>query len=127
MTPKPHSKTVRGTFDNAKTQEAIKTNKPIPMLGDATSLKPEADDKPLSSNDSAPPPRQDNDASSGSLPKEDLPHSKTVRGTLANSDGKKLDNKQLGDPVSVKAETSKSEMGKDVEREGGNKLGKSKL
>ncbi|KAL6706612.1 hypothetical protein ACN47E_005368 [Coniothyrium glycines] len=159
---KPHSKTVRGTLDNPKTQEAIKNNKPIPRLGDPTSLKPETDDKPLPPNDSVPPSGQGNDKpSSSSDPgaptvsapyknngtsaggpdkrakgngrgerssssREDLPHSKKVRGTLANDDGKKVNRTQLGDPASLKAETSNTKLGPDVEREGQQKT-KSKL
>lgn len=153
MSSKPHSKTVRGTLDNPKTQEAIKSDKPTKTLGDATSLKPENDDKSLPANDSAPPRGQGNDKDSESAPtvsepyrknkdaggadkkakgngreeKEDLPHSKTVRGTLAHDDGKKVNKTQLGDPASLKAETSKSEMSKGTEREGEDKSGKSKL
>ncbi|KAI4923340.1 hypothetical protein J4E85_008377 [Alternaria conjuncta] len=60
--------------------------------------------------------------------KEDLPHSKKVRGTLANDDGNKVNKTQLGDPASLKAETSETEdMGRQTEREGGGKGGKSKL
>jgi hypothetical protein len=145
MSSKPHSKTVRGTLDNPKTQEAIHSNQKPPQLGDATSLKPENDDKKLPSNDSAPPRGQGNDADSDPgaptvsdpyrkneraasvEPKEELPHSKKVRGTLANDDGKKVNRTQLGDPASLKAETSKSDLGRDVEREGQDKSGKSKL
>ncbi|CAO2647838.1 Nn.00g087600.m01.CDS01 [Neocucurbitaria sp. VM-36] len=153
MSSKPHSKTVRGTLDNPKTQEAMKSDKPTAGLGDATSLKPENGNKSVPSNDSAPPRGQGNDKDSDSAPTvsdpyrnnkdaggpdkkakgngrdegNGLPHSKTVRGTLANDDGKKVNNTQLGDPASLKAETSKSEMGKSTEREGGDKSGKSKL
>lgn len=132
MPSKPHSKTVRGTFDNPKTQEAITSDKKIPQLGDATSLKPENDDIKLPQYDSAPPPGQGSDKSSKSSlshvkADKDLPHSKQVRGTLANSSGKRVSNEQLGDPVSLKAEGSQTEMDKDVEREGDAKSGKSKL
>ncbi len=133
MAPKPHSQTVRGTLDNPKTKEAMNSDKPTPQLGDATSLKPEKSNKELPSNDSAPPTsdqkgESSNDSESTSDAKDkDLPHSKTVRGTLANTDGKKVDKKQLGDPTSLKAENNRSEMDKDVEREGQDKSGKSKL
>jgi hypothetical protein len=133
MSSKPHSKTVRGTLNNPKTQETIKSNKDIPQLGDPTSLKPENDDKNLPSNDSAPPRGQGNDSDSNvgaptqSNPNGELPHSKKVRGTLANDDGQKVNKTQLGDPASLKAETSKSDMGRTTEREGQNKSGKSKL
>ncbi|KAF1842390.1 uncharacterized protein K460DRAFT_409807 [Cucurbitaria berberidis CBS 394.84] len=153
MSSKPHSKTVRGTLDNPKTQKAMKSDKPTKGLGDATSLKPENGTKPLPSRDSAPPHGEGNDKSSDSAPTvsdpyrkngdaggtgkkpsrngreegKSLPHSKTVRGTFANDDGKKVNNTQLGDATSLKAETSESESGKDVEREGGDKSGKSKL
>lgn len=112
------------------------------------------DSKSLPSNDSAPPAGQANDTASDSAPtvsepyrknsnagggdkrakgngrddgqegKEDLPHSKKVRGTLANTDGKELNKTQLGDPASLKAETSSTSMDKSVEREG---AAKSKL
>lgn len=65
MALKPHSKTVRGTLDNPKTQEAINSSKDTPGLGDPTSLKPvNDDDKKLPSNDSAPPKGKGNDADS---------------------------------------------------------------
>jgi hypothetical protein len=133
MSSKPHSKTVRGTLDNPKTQEAIKSDKNIPQLGDPTSLKPESDNKNLPSNDSAPPRGQGNDSDSSvgaptqSNPSGELPHSKKMRGTLANDNGQKVNKTQLGDPASLKAETSKSDMGRTTEREGQDKSGKSKL
>ncbi|KAH8732333.1 hypothetical protein GQ44DRAFT_177702 [Phaeosphaeriaceae sp. PMI808] len=55
MNAKPHSKTVRGTLDNPKTQEAMSSGSNPSQLGDTTSLKLEHDDKELPSNDSAPP------------------------------------------------------------------------
>lgn len=60
----------------------------------------------------------------GKQSKEQLPHSKKVRGTLANTDGKTVNRTQLGDPASLKAETSATRMEHGVEREG---LEKSKL
>jgi hypothetical protein len=137
MAPKPHSQTVRGTLDNPKTQEAMRSDKPTPRLGDATSLKPANDDRKLPPNDSAPPHGEGNDTDSKSsaptvseasgTKKEDLPHSKKVRGTLANDDGDKVNKTQLGDPASLTSETSDSTMEKGVEREGANKGAKSKL
>ncbi|KAF2828534.1 hypothetical protein CC86DRAFT_392799 [Ophiobolus disseminans] len=131
MSPKPHSQTVRGTLSNPKTQAAMHSPTPTPQLGDATSLKPEASNKPLPSNDSAPPLGEGNDADSSPSKKkesmDELPHSKKVRGTLANDDGAKVNGTQLGDPVSLKSETSGREMGRGVEREGVEKGGKSKL
>jgi hypothetical protein len=135
---KPHSKTVRGTFDNPKTQAAIKSGDNPPQLGDPVSLKPETDNPPTpenqKTNSSVPAPtvsdpyRKGDDAASASSEKEkDLPHSKKVRGTLANSDGKRVNKTQLGDPASLKAETSETNMGKQTEREGQEKGGKSKL
>ncbi|RMZ71574.1 hypothetical protein GMOD_00006702 [Pyrenophora seminiperda CCB06] len=60
--------------------------------------------------------------------KEELPHSKTVRGTLANNDGKKVNRTLLGDPASLKAETSSTnDMSKQTEREGVDKKRTSKL
>lgn len=38
----PHSKTVRGTLSNPKTQEAMKSDKPTPSLGDHGSLSAES-------------------------------------------------------------------------------------
>jgi hypothetical protein len=115
----------------------MNSDKPTPQVGDPTSLKPETSNKPLPSDDSAPPRGQGNDADPDQLqkdqraasvePKEELPHSKKVRGTLANNDGKTVNRTQLGDPASLKAETSKTDMGREVEREGADKSGKSKL
>jgi hypothetical protein len=133
MSSKPHSKTVRGTFDNPKTKEAINSDKKPPQLGDPTSLKPENSSKELPANDSAPPGGESNDSGANvgaptpSNSSGELPHSKKVRGTLANKDGKKVNKSQLGDPASLKAETSKTEMDKSTEREGSDKSGKSKL
>jgi hypothetical protein len=134
-------------------------------------LKPENDDKPLPSNDSAPPAGQGNDTSlkskdsahaaptvsdpyrksgtdAGGPDKKaigngrddaragkgatkqggGLPHSKQVRGTQANDDGKKVNKTQLGDPASLKSETSETnDMSMGTEREGQDKSGKSKL
>ena len=60
--------------------------------------------------------------------KEELPHSKKVRGTLANNDGKRVNRTQLGDPASLKAETSSTnDMSKQTEREGMDKKRTSKL
>jgi hypothetical protein len=137
MSSKPHSKTVRGTLDNPKTQAAIKSGTKPPQLGDHVSLKPENDDPPTPENqksdtasDSAPTvsdPYRKNEGTSSSKQDKDLPHSKTVRGTLANTDGKQVNKTQLGDPASLKAETSNTEMSRGVEREGQDKGGKSKL
>lgn len=139
MVDTSHSKSVRGTLSNPKTQQAKNASAPTPRLGDGTSLKPENDDPKLPENDSAPPPGQGNDkkatgngdaaaaASSSSAGNgkgkgekgEQLPHSKTVRGTLANGHGGKVNRTQLGDPTSLKAETSeRGDMGREVEREG---------
>jgi hypothetical protein len=127
---KPHSKTVRGTLDNPKTQAAIKAGSKPPQLGDPVSLKPETDDPPLPKSTkvaSSLVPNSSSDTNDSDLPQSnesDLPHSKKVRGTLANSDGKQVNKTQLGDPASLKAETSETNMGKQTEREG---MEKSKL
>lgn len=144
----PHSRTVRGTFDNPKTQQAIKSNNKPPQLGDPTSLKPEHDNKPLPSNDSAPDsgradgaptisdPYRKNEVTVGPDKRakgnagddgDELPHSKKVRGTLSNKGGKRVNALQLGDPTSLKAETSDTKLDKAVEREGMDKGPKSKL
>jgi hypothetical protein len=178
MVDTSHSKSVRGTLSNPKTQAAKDSSKPTPRLGDGTSLKTVNSEKSFPSNDSAPPAGEGNDTPSkskdvaNSSPSsnhgaptvsdpyrkkgtdaggpdkraigngrddvkagkgateqgEGLPHSKKVRGTLANDDGKKVNRTQLGDPASLKAETSKTvDMGKGTEREGQDKSGKSKL
>jgi hypothetical protein len=158
MGDKPHSKTVRGTLDNPKTQEAIKSGKTSSTIGDPTSLKSEggADNKQQSSNDAAASPGQGKGTNSeadvkaptpsnpsGELPHSknggkvgaptpsnpsgELPHSKKVRGTLSNNDGQTVNKTQLGDPASLKAETSSTNMGNTTEREGQDKSGKSKL
>lgn len=113
---KPHSKTVRGTLDNPKTQAAIKSGSNTPQLGDHVSLKPETDNPPTPENQKATSSLVSN--SSSDTNEDDLPHSKKVRGTLANSDGKQVNKTQLGDPASLKAETSKTDLGRQTEREG---------
>lgn len=65
-----------------------------------------------------------NGGGSGQPGKEDLPHSKTVRGTQGKTGGKEINKTQLGDPASLTAETSNTSMKKDTEREG---AAKSKL
>ena len=119
---KPHSKTVRGTLDNPKTQAAIKSGEKPPALGDHVSLKPEGDNPPTPENQKATSSLVSNSVSDTN--DDDLPHSKKVRGTLANSDGKKVNKTQLGDPASLKAETRETELGRPTEREG---MEKSKL
>ncbi|KAK7188623.1 hypothetical protein DPSP01_005583 [Paraphaeosphaeria sporulosa] len=127
---KPHSKTVRGTFDNPKTKAAIKAGDNPPQIGDPTSLKPETYDNTPDNRKVAQSlvPNSSSDTNDDDLSKfkdgDDLPHSKKVRGTLANTDGKKVNKTQLGDPTSLKAKTSETNMGKQTEREG---LEKSKL
>jgi hypothetical protein len=72
MVDNSHSKSVRGTLSNPKTQEAMNSSKPTPRLGDGTSLKPASDDsKSLPSNDSAPPAGQGNDTPSKSADSAD--------------------------------------------------------
>ncbi|KAF2633653.1 hypothetical protein BU25DRAFT_405524 [Macroventuria anomochaeta] len=119
---KPHSKTVRGTLDNPKTQAAIKSGSNPPQLGDHVSLKPETDNPPTLENQKTASSLVSN--SSSDTNDNELPHSKKVRGTLANADGKQVNDTQLGDPASLKAETSKTDLGKQTEREG---MEKSKL
>lgn len=113
---KPHSKTVRGTFDNPKTQAAINSDSKPPQLGDHVSLKPETDDPPTPENQKSASSLVSNSASDTN--DNDLLHSQKVRGTLANSDGKQVNKTQLGDPTSLKAETSKTDLGRQTEREG---------
>ncbi|KAL1612113.1 hypothetical protein SLS60_000336 [Paraconiothyrium brasiliense] len=116
---KPHSKTVRGTLDNPKTQAAIQSNSKPPQLGDHVSLKPETDDPPAPENQKAKKAASSLVPNSSSDTNDDnLPHSQKVKGTLANSDGKQVNKTQLGDPASLKAETSETDLGKQTEREG---------
>ncbi|KAF9734948.1 hypothetical protein PMIN06_011011 [Paraphaeosphaeria minitans] len=127
---KPYSKSVRGTFDNPKTKAAIKAGDNPPRIGDPTSVMPETYDDTSDSWNAAQPlvPSSSSDTNDDDMPNfkngDDLPHSKEVRGTLANPDGKKVNKTQLGDPASLKAETSGTDMDKQTEREG---LEKSKL
>lgn len=91
----PHSKTVRGTLSNPNP----KSVKPA-QLGDPISLEREKNDAaPTAASDSQPadPYRQN---------ESQLPHSKAVRGTLGNASGPKVNKSMLGDPISLKAETS---------------------
>jgi hypothetical protein len=116
---KPHSKTVRGTLDNPKTQAAIKSSDSNPpQLGDQVSLKPETDNPPTPENQKAKATSSLVSNSASDTNDNDLPHSQKVRGTLANSDGKRVNKTQLGDPASLKAETSKTDLGRQTEREG---------
>jgi hypothetical protein len=126
---KPHSQTVRGTLSNPNTP---KNNNP-PQLGDHVSLQPETRDSAQSSQS-----KNGSHQKGADQDKEDLPHSKKVRGTLAHSGGSKVNKSMLGDPTSLKSETSdtkietgahggtgseKEEMKKAAEkRAGGSKL-----
>jgi hypothetical protein len=107
---KPHSKTVRGTLDNPKTKEAMKSDKPIPRLGDPTSLKAENDDsKELPSNDSAPPAGQGNDsgakggsnvgAPTADNPSGELPGTKKAQGKLSGDQGNSNSGSNVGAPT----------------------------
>ncbi|KAF2280648.1 uncharacterized protein EI97DRAFT_3991 [Westerdykella ornata] len=57
--------------------------------------------------------------------RDELPHSKKVRGTLAAPSGPEVNKTMLGDPVSLTSETSSTKMDPDVEEGLGG--GKSKL
>jgi hypothetical protein len=109
----PHSATVRGTLSNPKTQAAIENNEKPPQIGDPVSLTSEKEDSApqTSASDSSKPadPYRQNEQESSS--KQDLPHSKKVRGTLTNDSGKEVEKGMLGDPVSLKSETK--ERGQD--------------
>jgi len=123
----PHSQTVRGTLSNPKTQSAMNSHQTPPQLGDPVSLEAEKQDSiPLSSIRTpssfrpADPYRENEYASSSSTTStsptsKNLPHSKQVRGTLGPGSiqggpgGPELNNSMLGDPVSLKAETSSRE------------------
>ncbi|KAF2651504.1 hypothetical protein K491DRAFT_696415 [Lophiostoma macrostomum CBS 122681] len=123
----PHSATVRGTLSNPKTQSAIKNNEEPPQIGDPVSLASGKDDsKPHNStSDSVSPANSYSENKQKGSQKQDLPHSKKVRGTLANEEGKKVDKTMLGDPVSLKTETN--ERGQDRGALDEQKGGKSKL
>jgi len=130
----PHSKTVRGTLSNPKTQEAKekhqKEGNPT-QLGDPGSLKTETSSsesvpsrtaqdggtvsqsgtrklQPSDPYERSPKDRVDpEDRDQGS----NRPHSQKVRGTLSHPDAGKHGDKpksMLGDHVSLKAETSNS-------------------
>lgn len=94
-----HSKTVRGTFSNPGYSKA--TSKP-PQLGDPTSLEREKFDSAGSASATT------NSDSVNQKDGKELPRSKSVRVTLANASGPKVNRSMLGDPVSLKAETSNS-------------------
>ncbi|KAF2106461.1 hypothetical protein BDV96DRAFT_507731 [Lophiotrema nucula] len=102
-----HSKTVRGTLGNPKTQEAIRDGKKPDQIGDPTSISSEKDDSvPL---DSLPDYSANKELKNPDGKKEELPHSKRVRGTLAHSGGSEVNKSMLGDPTSLKAETSEGD------------------
>ncbi|ORY11485.1 hypothetical protein BCR34DRAFT_601272 [Clohesyomyces aquaticus] len=99
MPDQPHSKTVRGTLSNPKTQAAIKNKETPPGIGGPAAQVEPKKSSSTSSSRSVP------SGSTGATPqstgtgeqnREKLPHSKTVRGTLANTDGRKVDKMMLG-------------------------------
>ncbi|KAH7109094.1 hypothetical protein B0J11DRAFT_513016 [Dendryphion nanum] len=123
----PHSKTVRGTLDNPKTKAAIEKDQKPPQIGDPVSKISEKDD---SAPSSSVPDSSNTDANQRQ--KSELPHSQTVRGTLANSHKSHVDQSKLGDPVSLKVETSKSDKNLGARSSNGDETtktagGKSKL
>lgn len=84
--------------------------------------KSHGDNYGLNQSSSNEKPKESDSSSQGQ--KEDLPHSKKVRGTLSNtSDSPKVNRTQLGDPASLTSETSDTKMGRDTE----SGIGKSKL
>lgn len=96
----PHSATVRGTLSNSSY-----TNSNIALpLGDPISLEHEKTDSTPQKDVAPADPYRQNESK--------VPHSQLVRGTLANSKGPEVNKSMLGDPVSLKAETSKSEWGR---------------
>ncbi|KAF2691463.1 hypothetical protein K458DRAFT_264658, partial [Lentithecium fluviatile CBS 122367] len=126
-----HSQTVRGTLSNPKL-DTTKSSKTPPQLGDPVSLQPETyDSAPTKSPLTTPPSVQSPNKGAGADPyrqnesksesreesreEKDLPHSKKVRGTLAHESGPKVNKSMLGDPVSLKAETSESRIDKGAE------------
>ncbi|KAF2240443.1 hypothetical protein BU26DRAFT_237759 [Trematosphaeria pertusa] len=113
----PHSKTVRGTFDNPGTRDAIQKGQKQGQHDDPVSLHSEKEDSVPKSSD----PYRQNEKSSSQ--QQQLPHSKTVRGTLANSKGPAVNRTMLGDPASLKAETSDTEFGRGIEAVGFEKEG----
>ena len=108
-----HSKTVRGTFSNPKTKTTLKMGRNPTQLGDPISLESEKNDSvPL---DSIPDfsklqpadPYRQNEGLGGRLP-----YSKTFQDMKGGSSGLVINRSILGDPISMKAETSKSEWGR---------------
>ena len=134
----PHSKTVRGTLSNEKTKAAISTNEKPAQIGDPVSFVTDTSNKSADSAPSAPSTfdqktyqANPKDLSHNETsPKRDaaednLPHSKKVRGTLANKSGKSVNKTMLGDPASLKSETSQTRLDRDVESGVGGEGGKS--
>ena len=109
----PRSKTVRGTLGNPKTQAAIENNDKPPQIGDPVSIIKEKDNSApqTSTSDSSKPADPSRQNGQEKSQKQDLPHSKKVRGTLDNNSGKEVEKGMLGDPVSLKSETN--ERGQD--------------
>ncbi|KAF2643108.1 hypothetical protein P280DRAFT_376641, partial [Massarina eburnea CBS 473.64] len=114
-----HSQTVRGTFSNPKTDT---TSNP-PQLGDPTSLEREKSDSasPTGNNTGDESSASSDSSSPGNKSQQkepQLPHPKSVRGTLANASGPRVNKSMLGDPVSLKAETSDSgfDLGADSDK-----------
>ncbi|KAF2877082.1 hypothetical protein BDV95DRAFT_558442 [Massariosphaeria phaeospora] len=116
-----HSKTVRGTLGNKKTQEAMQSNSNRTQLGDPESLEVEKSDAApqdgpsMSGGAERTPAAPSSSSPPSSSNSSDLPHSMRVRGTKANASGSKTNKTMLGDPASLKAETS--EIGVDQRNE----------
>jgi len=129
MPDQPHSKTVRGTLSNPKTKEAIKrgAHPNHTQLGDPASFEAEtASSYPTGSDRGAetgvPDDKQGLKIAGEKDYKADNPsgtegesHARTVRGTMGNPKtheamrkGRDANPTQLGDPASLKAETTDS-------------------
>ena len=99
----PHSKTVRGTFSNPFFSP---TSQP-PQLGDPVSLEREKNaSASFNQTQNSNSPKEFAPDGWNRQKESQAPHSKTVRGTFSNTSGPKVNKSMLGDPVSLKAETS---------------------
>lgn len=99
----PHSKTIRGTLGNPKTQEAIKNNeKPRSMLGDPGSLKAEK-------TDSNPVPGKQNDDGGNVDFATSSSSSSSVSSTSNSSTSKTIGSPNAADSASGNFDASKEE------------------
>jgi hypothetical protein len=133
MVDTSHSKSVRGTLSNPKTQAAKASSKPTPTRGDGTSLKTVNSTKSFPANDSAPLAGEGNDTPSLSKDSADSASSSSSDpGAPTVSDPyRKKNSTDAGGPdkkaVGNGRDDARAGKGATEQGEGMDKSGKSKL